>query len=374
MSIFCRRNRLVALFALPLFLTALSAPSNFAQQVGTSPSPAPPSGKFYAIGVQPPRPDFHEDWNNLSLSTSKLDPIEPLLGATDSPKDGKFVRQLYQVGWRPDDNIDLYIVRPKGVKNPPVVLYLYDFPQDTQRFQNDRWCELVTQSGFAAVGFVSALTGQRFHDRPMKQWFVSEMKESLVTTVHDVQMILDYLETRRDLDMNRVGMYGSGSGGTIAILAAAVDPRIKVLDVLSPWGAWPEWLAATSKLQPEEREKFLKPEFLATITPLDPVLWLPKVKTQRMRIQNIRASSEVPAEAQVKIEAAAPDTASIYQYGDGLALIKVSSSGGFLDWVQKQFKAGNDEKVVADREKNTHFYPALGKKMPDPNQPVERVN
>src|ERR1022692_4628664 len=76
-------------------------------------------------------------------------------------------------------------------------------------------------------GFVSALTGQRYHDRPMKEWFVSELPEALGSSVHDVQMILNYLADRNDLDMTRVGMYGQGSGGTIAILAASADPRLK---------------------------------------------------------------------------------------------------------------------------------------------------
>src|ERR1035441_1223230 len=49
---------------------------------------------------------------------------------------------------------------------------------------------------------------------------------SLALTVHDVQMVLNYLETRGDLDMSRVGMFGQGSGGAIAVLAAAADSRI----------------------------------------------------------------------------------------------------------------------------------------------------
>ena len=62
-----------------------------------------------------------------------------------------------------------------------------------------------------------ALTGQRYHDRPMKEWFVSELRESLATSAHDVQMVLNYLASRGDVDMNRVGMFGDGSGASIAI-------------------------------------------------------------------------------------------------------------------------------------------------------------
>jgi hypothetical protein len=356
------------------FFAACAAPAASAQQPGAATVSASPQTRFYGVDAPPPPSDFHEDRNNLSLSTSKLAPQPPLLGETDDLKDTGFIRELYQVSWRPGDNIDLYVVRPRNVKNPPVILYLYDFPQDTDRFKNNRWCELVTHGGYAAVGFVSALTGQRFHDRPMKEWFVSEMQESLVTSVHDVQMIIDYLATRGDLDVNRLGMFGSGSGGSIAILAAAVDPRIKALDVLNPWADWPDWLASTSKLRADEHEKFLKPEFLATISPIDPVDWVSKVKTQRLRIQNLRSSAEVPNKVQVKMESAAPDTAVIYQYGDDLALIRQTAGGGSLDWLKKQLLADPAEKVIANRQENTHFFAPLSPKLPDPNEPIQRVN
>ena len=74
------------------------------------------------------------------------------------------------------------------------------------------------------------MDGHRYHDRPMRQWFVSELQEAVVKSVHDVQMILNYLSTRGDLDLNRIGMFGQGSGGTIAILVASVDPRIKAIN------------------------------------------------------------------------------------------------------------------------------------------------
>jgi iron complex outermembrane receptor protein len=79
----------------------------------------------------------------------------------------------------------------------------------------------ATEGGFAAIGFVSALTGHRFHNRSMKEWFISELQEALGTSVHDVPMILNYLSTRGDLDMDNIGMFGQGSGGAIAILAAS---------------------------------------------------------------------------------------------------------------------------------------------------------
>lgn len=189
-----------------------------------------------------------EDWNSLSLAGNPLHAERPLLGEKDEMP--QFTRELMQLKWRFGDPIDLYVIRPKGVVKPPVILYLYTYPSETDRFRNDRFCVDVTRDGFAAVGFVSALTGQRYHNRPMKEWFVSELQEALVTSVHDVRMVLDYLGTRDDLDTRKVGMFGEGSGGTIAILAAATDPRIRSIDLLDPWGDWPDWMAK-SQLIPE---------------------------------------------------------------------------------------------------------------------------
>ena len=45
-------------------------------------------------------------------------------------------------------------------------------------------------------------------------------------TVWDVMRLVDYLETREDVDTNRIGLIGISKGGTEAYMAAAVDTRI----------------------------------------------------------------------------------------------------------------------------------------------------
>lgn len=151
----------------------------------------------------------------------------------------------------------------------------------TDIFKEETFQAAVTKDGFAAVGFVSALTGHRYHDRPMREWFVSELQESLATSAHDVQMVLNYLATRTDLDMTRVGMFTQGSGATIGVLAAAVDPRIRVLDALDFWGDWPTWMANSPFVPEEERADYIKPEFLKKVAALDPVEWLPQNSTHK---------------------------------------------------------------------------------------------
>ena len=278
-----------------------------------------------------------EDWSSLALAGSELVPQKPTLGEKDDLPG--FTRELIQVQWRLGDPIDLYVIRPKYVPKPPVVLYLYSYPAETDRFRDNDYCARITSGGVAAVGFVSALTGHRYTMRPMKEWFVSELQESLATSVHDVQMILNFLSQRDDLDLGNVGMFGTGSGGTIAILAAAVDPRIKTIDVLGPWGDWPNWMAKSALIPENERANYLKPEFLKKVEPLDPVKWLSQVKAQHVRIQDLADDTITPKAARERIESVAPATAKTQRYESTRQFYAASAGGRLFQWMKDQMRS-----------------------------------
>jgi hypothetical protein len=341
-----------------LLLICIASPCIFAQQAPSSAPAASSADKPQATPVVPSL-DFHEDWSAITRKGSDLHALHPILGEQDDVRGATFIRERYQMLWRPDDPLDVFVVRPRGLAKPPVILYLYSFPQDTDRFKDNRWCETVTSNGYAAVGFVSELTGHRIHDRPAKEWFVSELQESLATSTHDVEMILDYLVTRSDMDMDHVGMFGVGSGGAIAILAAAADSRIKALELLSSWGDWPDWLAKSSVVPQNERAAYLRPEFLARVAPLDPMVWLPTLKTQAIRIQNVRESPTIPDECQKRIEAVAPATSIVDQFADARTFYPASGGGKVFDWLKDQLRPDGKATTVAANSPGVHYYPPL---------------
>jgi hypothetical protein len=277
----------------------------------------------------------HEDWTKLSIQGLGLQASPPIsAGKVDRPQ---FTRELVRLEWRHTDPVDIYISMPKGVTKPRVVLYLYGYPSDASRLTSDDWCAGATKGGFAAVGFVSALTGERFHaPRPMKSWFVSELQESLATTTHDVQMILNYLETRSDLNMDRVAMYAQGSGATIGILAASVDARIQVLDLLNPWGDWPVWLQKSEWVPDEERANYLRPEFLEKVAAFDPVQVLPKLTTPVVRLQQVKDDRITPTIAREKIAAALPPGATFLQSDSWPEYMKSFTQQNLWGWVKEK--------------------------------------
>lgn len=332
-------------FTAEMIIISLALTVGHAQTTQPSKTP-PPAQTSEPLIFQDPAPSTNlkpqntyknENWSALSVADSGIPPQgfnAVVLGKYDEPD---YTRELVRVQWRLGDPIELYVVRPKGIAKPPVVLYLYDYRYDTDRFRSDRWCKLTTQDGLAAVGFVSALSGQRFHaPRPMKEWFVSELQEALGTSTHDVQMVLNYLASRGDINTTSVGMYGEGTGGSIAILAAAVDPRIQVLDLLNPWGDWPDWLKDSPEIPQEERAAYLKPEFLQSVSNLDPVTYLPHLKLKGLRIQQIMDDPVTPPAAKDKIALAAPDPHDVVRYKDATGHLNAWKRDGITGWMKKQ--------------------------------------
>lgn len=316
------------LFVISVFGLALifGTPASSAQEQASPPIADPTDHRFDGVT---------EDFTSPRLSTSHLRPVRPLEFMWES---SDYTVELLQAQWRWADPIDLYVIKPKGVKNPPVILNLYGYPADTDPYKNAVFQKALVQDGFAAVGFVSALTGHRIQGHPLNQWFLSELQESLATSAHDVQMVLNYLEARGDLDMTRVGMFGQGSGATIAILASAVDPRIKALDVLDPWGDWPTWIAKSPFVPEEERPDYLKPEFLKKAAVFETLDWLPKIQAKRFRLQQNLFDTDTPTAVKEKLRAAVPAGTDVVLYKNFQEFNTAFPKSTNLGWMRQELR------------------------------------
>ena len=321
-------------FVILAALSSTVACTGFSQQVSATGQLSP----------EAPQAVRSEDWSKLPVDRSVL---RSYTQGTPLGKDEKdtFTREIIRLEWRSGDPVEVYVVKPRGVEKPQAVLYLYGIPSDTDRFRDDAWCRRATSHGLAAIGFLSAMTGGRYKGRPMKEWFVSELQEALGSSAHDVQLIIDYVASRSDLSGSHVGMFAQGSGATIAILAASVDPRITALDLLNPWGDWPDWLKTSPEVPDNERPNYVTPEFLKKVAGLDPVDHLPRLKDRKLRVQQIMDYENVPAATRDKIAAAVP-AGSLVQYKDKDAHEQAWRVTGLNGWLATQFSAAHPAAVA----------------------------
>jgi dienelactone hydrolase len=130
----------------------------------------------------------------------------------------------------------LLMKRQKGGPRRPAVIVLHGTGGSKAEMRS-RLREL------AAVGFVAVAIDGRYHGERatptpggmspyqaaiVRAYRTGRERPFLYDTVWDVMRLVDYLETRNDVDSARIGLTGVSKGGMETYLAAAVDPRIAV--------------------------------------------------------------------------------------------------------------------------------------------------
>lgn len=73
--------------------------------------------------------------------------------------------------------------------------------------------------------------------------------------IRDIQNAITYLQSREDIDGDKIGLWGSSFGGANAIVTAARDKRVKCLCVQLTFGDGERVI--TGAMSPEEKSKFL---------------------------------------------------------------------------------------------------------------------
>ena len=114
-------------------------------------------------------------------------------------------------------------------------------------------------------------------------------------------------------------------------------------------GDWSDWLAKSTFVPEEDRARYLKPNFLKLLEPLEPVRFLPELKSRRLRIQFVDEYGE-PKEAVRKIELASPSAATLRHYSTALELRNVTADGGLFKWITSELMPAQETVQKIDTE------------------------
>ncbi len=109
-----------------------------------------------------------------------------------------------------------YFRTPKGVDKPPCVVLLGGL--DTTKEDYLVVSDLCIARGLATIGFDGPGQGETFFKAPLTLDFEKS-----------VSAVIDYVQTRPEIDKNRIGLVGRSLGGYFGPKSAAVDDRIKAL-------------------------------------------------------------------------------------------------------------------------------------------------
>jgi dienelactone hydrolase len=154
--------------------------------------------------------------------------VERLSFATEKKADGAVER------------VPALVVRPdKAEEKQPAVLVLHGTGGSKEGVR--AWLNDLARRGFVAIAIDARYQGGRAGDAKGAAAYVAAITRAWRTpdgqphehpfyydTCWDIWRTLDYLETRGDVDPQRIGLIGFSMGGIEAWLAGAVDDRVAV--------------------------------------------------------------------------------------------------------------------------------------------------
>jgi dienelactone hydrolase len=149
---------------------------------------------------------------------------------------GGLAESSFSYATEADQRVPGILVEPAGpVTRRPAVIVLHGTGGNKES-QRGLLRELA-QLGFVAVAIDGRYHGARaragknaksteYVDAILRTYRTGREHPFFFDTVWDVMRLIDFLDTRTDIDPHRIGLMGFSKGGIETYLAAAVDPRI----------------------------------------------------------------------------------------------------------------------------------------------------
>lgn len=197
--------------------------------------------------------------------------VEPAAEVEYSIEEDGLVRERVVFDSEDKMSVPCYILRPadmKGDGSNPAIICCHGhgaFAKDavTGARRGEGIDENITEHNYdygrqmAKAGFLTLspdlrVFGERGRDSaalppgcdPCNIQFIRGMMmgiHTLTLNIWDIKCCVDYLETRLEVDADRIGMMGLSQGGTMTTFVSAVEPRIKAADIIgyvNPWKAF----------------------------------------------------------------------------------------------------------------------------------------
>ena len=196
----------------------------------------------YATETPVKEPSYRIYRNFYQYDRTKLDPAVESID--ENPQYWKMERVTFNAAYG-NERVTVYLFLPRNA-SPPYQPVLYfpgsgalrarSFSQVLQ--QNGLEVDFIVRSGRALIYPVYKSTYERgdglLYDRPN---LTSGYREHVIAWYKDVTRTIDYLATRKDIDLQRLGYCGFSWGSTMAPIVLALEPRIKA-SVLIIGGFW----------------------------------------------------------------------------------------------------------------------------------------
>ncbi len=155
-----------------------------------------------------------------------------------------------------DQRVPALLTLPPDAEPPfPAVLILHGLFGHKSSFNQKKRAARLTSTGYATLRIDGQYCGERAVGGGIgaQTHYYYRNRDAMIQTAVDLMRGVDYLESRNDIDMARIGFGGFSMGGSIGTLFCAHEPRVKGVVLGITGGDFREFRARSGDEQTNER-------------------------------------------------------------------------------------------------------------------------
>lgn len=230
--------------------------------------------------------DGYDPGLSLNATATDPEPVDKEMKSFDQPMHAKYRLQRIEFEARPGERVPALMTLPFEAEKPvPAIVLLHGSHQ--QKDFVEEICTPFNEAGFAMVCFDQYMRGDRRVRGNMRDMAMAYRERSW-KTVHDARRLVDYLQTRSDIDPDRIYLVGASYGAITGTVVLAQEKRIKA-GVLVVGGGNLRLFAKAPEIRREVPGWLLPalgPIIAFLIGPAEPVLHAPKTAGTPVLMQN----------------------------------------------------------------------------------------
>jgi len=229
---------------------------------------------------------------------------------------------------------------PKSDRRSPCVVFLHGYGGSKEDIL--QIAGLVAKEGYALIAIDAVYHGER--KIPGKELYSPNITESItgiIQTVIDLRRAVDYLETRPEIDVERIGYVGGSMGGILGAIFIGVEPRIKAAALIVAGGNMSLMIRESQHYTMPAIREYIKREGISyeelqrILDPIDPINFIKYFSPRPVVFHLGRHDVIVPAEAGRQLYEAAGEPKWVYWYDAGHNLPLDLVAARILDFMDK---------------------------------------
>jgi len=213
----------------------------------------------------------------------------------------------------PGEPVPTLLGLPLGDGKFPCVIFLHGIGQD--KSFHDTIAPIFIDEGFAITTFDQYTRGER-HLGDVS--LISEaygLRRRAAVTVLETRRMVDYLETRQDIDPDRIYLLGASFGAITGSTAAAFEPRIRAVVLTYGGGDLSKLFASQQAMDELGIMHGIAAAMVGYLmAPADPIHHIAKIAPRPVLLQNGEDDTVIPANAARALQQAAAQPKEIVWY------------------------------------------------------------